>query len=60
MFLLAVLVSVCDMCLSLDMSAPYNKQEVVMHSLQAQMSPKTRDAQELLYSPGSSRQTRIP
>lgn len=64
-FLLAPLVSVCDMCLSGDKSVLCDKQEVVMHSLQAPVSPRTcdsqeQDAQEQLYSPGSSRQTRTP
>lgn len=53
------------MCLSGDESVLCDKQEVVMCSLQAPVSPRTRDsqeqdAQEQLYSPGSSRQTRIP
>lgn len=65
MFLLAPLVSVCDMCLSGDKSVLCDKQEVMMCSLQASVSPRThdsqeQDAQEQLYSPGSSRQTRIP
>lgn len=44
----AVLVSVCDTFLSVDKLAPDDKQEVVVHSLQAPMSPKTWDAQEQL------------
>lgn len=54
--LLAVLMSVCDRCLSADKLGPYHKQVVVMHGLQARMPPKTWDAQEQLCSPGSSRQ----
>lgn len=60
MFLLAPLVSVCDMCLSGDKSVLCDKQEVVMCSLQAPVSPRTHDSQEQLYSPGNSRQTHIP
>lgn len=60
MFLLALLVSVCDMCLSGDKSVLCDKQGVVMRSLQAPVSPRIQDSQEQLYSPGNSRQTRIP
>lgn len=61
---MALLVSVCDMCLSGDKAVLCDKQEVVIRSLQAPVSPRTRDsqeqdAQEQLYSPGSSRQTCI-